>query len=46
MYGIGSWTPASFTSWRWRAMDSLIHVFDASSPPAMTSSVTFGAPAS
>ena len=42
----GSWTPALATSSRWSAIDSLIQVFDASRPSAMTSSVTFGAPAS
>ena len=34
------------TSSFWRSIDSLIQTLQASSPPAMTSSVTFGAPAS
>ena len=34
------------TSWRCSAMDSLIQVFEASRPSAMTVSLTFGAPAS
>ena len=34
------------TSWFCSSIDSLIHTLQASSPSAMTSSVTLGAPAS
>ena len=38
--------PAASISSSWSLIDSRIQVFDASRPAAMTSSVTFGAPAS